>query len=473
MMEQTSHDVLHLPAIRTAWTERFADPALAQTVFDGAMAAWLTAAPVPFVHGAVAADPLLTITALPAALLPVLAMHVSAAYAQHSTLANDAAAYNLDLTAAARTAAADSALVLPANLAHTAKYYFSDYPALMLHLRTLAFANKKAISARQRAAKLATARAEREAAVAAFSPPPPPPFLSVPKGIMIPTLLADPVLGHLTHPNISAPTRTLPAVWQLAQDVAVAAQVRPSIARRFVSLDLEAFEFNHAQITEIGYVTADMMPLAVAQCLPLVSGVDHLVPLRRRLETPALAPLQKPPPLLVPGSPPTPPPTDHGGDDSMDVTESDPPHPENDPASTWVLVVRPRHVIVTDYAHLRNGVRVRDGKDSFLGTSTHLPKSVAFAHLDRVLADTQVLVGHSISSDLSFLRRARARVRIPPLVIDTQTIYKAQTGSVDTVRLSRILDALGVTYDEALLHNAGNDAVYTLWGMLRLVGVTG
>jgi hypothetical protein len=75
-----------------------------------------------------------------------------------------------------------------------------------------------------------------------------------------------------------------------------------------------------------------------------------------------------------------------------------------------------------------------------------------------------VLVGHSIHGDLDWLEGMGLRLDFPAL--DIALAYQEMRGRVQKSRLSAILDDLGV--EHPFLHNAGNDALYTLEGAIRL-----
>lgn len=83
--------------------------------------------------------------------------------------------------------------------------------------------------------------------------------------------------------------------------------------------------------------------------------------------------------------------------------------------------------------------------------------------LDYVLAvlstPNSCLIGHNIKADINFIRSVSAKkINIP--IFDTQLIYKQATLGGNMLGLVRVLDEMGIPHSN--LHNAGNDAYYTL-----------
>jgi DNA polymerase III alpha subunit (gram-positive type) len=80
-----------------------------------------------------------------------------------------------------------------------------------------------------------------------------------------------------------------------------------------------------------------------------------------------------------------------------------------------------------------------------------------------------VLVGHDIQSDIQYLSRVGFETnQLPGLIgnIDTQSIYRAYKDDGQSRSLGYVLSQLGIAYKN--LHNAGNDAVYTLRAMTAI-----
>ncbi|KAL9052680.1 MAG: hypothetical protein Q9162_005239 [Coniocarpon cinnabarinum] len=80
-----------------------------------------------------------------------------------------------------------------------------------------------------------------------------------------------------------------------------------------------------------------------------------------------------------------------------------------------------------------------------------------------------VLVGHDIDQDIRYLRRTGVDLASfeTAATLDTCNLYRAHEHEWNATSLSAILSQYDMTAWNA--HNAGNDAVYTLWGMLALV----
>ncbi len=80
-----------------------------------------------------------------------------------------------------------------------------------------------------------------------------------------------------------------------------------------------------------------------------------------------------------------------------------------------------------------------------------------------------VLVFHESSSDIKFLRLLSYHVEAATNVIeivDTREMHQSLARSNDSASLASVLSRLGIDYTH--LHNAGNDAVYTLQAMVGL-----
>ncbi|KNE58746.1 hypothetical protein AMAG_04300 [Allomyces macrogynus ATCC 38327] len=431
------HDAFHLHAIKAAWGPALAllgtpatspgaavgmtapapGPACTSPTattldpFDAFMVHWMASYRVPFVHGVTAADTDLTATALGTPTYHALQHAVAAALA--ATAHPSLLAYTVAHEPLAATLARllphvkpDTVLVDATNFSHTAAFFFPNYESVLKHLRAEAYNNKKIVQRKKRERTLALSRLELDRArqvVAATAG-------AVPRGPARPGRDATVVL-------------------------------------RIVALDIEAYEFNHKLLTEIGYSVADVV-----------------------VSSPYLTPCATPP---------------SGG------TETASRNPSRSAAAvpeTWHAWPTPEsttrlqmfHCLVEEHLALRNGVRVADAKDAFLGASVTAPLATALATVADVIRSADILVGHAVASDLQFLKRERVRFPTVPMaqaavrdaaavsVADTQSMYKALTGSVDCVRLAKVLDHVQVGYDPARLHNAGNDAWYTLLAFMTM-----
>lgn len=83
-----------------------------------------------------------------------------------------------------------------------------------------------------------------------------------------------------------------------------------------------------------------------------------------------------------------------------------------------------------------------------------------------------VLVGHDIKSDIKYLSTIGFPIdQLPGLIgnVDTQAIYRAWKDGTKSPSLGSVLVDLDIRYKN--LHNAGNDAVYTLRAMVAIAVV--
>ncbi|KAE8451292.1 hypothetical protein EG329_004457 [Mollisiaceae sp. DMI_Dod_QoI] len=191
----------------------------------------------------------------------------------------------------------------------------------------------------------------------------------------------------------------------------------------FISVDVEAYEKNHKQITEIGVATLDTLDIT----------------------------------KLAPGQ---------GGEN-------------------WMQKIRARHFRIIEHRHLINKLFVTGCPDNFeFGESEFIsirdaPSVIAscFKHPFSDKGNTSaeniqpkrniVLVGHNISADITFLKDIGYDVtNLSNLwdTVDTADMWKYLKHETDSTKLAAILHDLNL--DGWNLHNAGNDAVYTLQAMI-------
>ncbi|KAK5147804.1 hypothetical protein LTR04_000762, partial [Oleoguttula sp. CCFEE 6159] len=196
----------------------------------------------------------------------------------------------------------------------------------------------------------------------------------------------------------------------------------PSAPPIFVAIDLEAYEFAQHKITEIGISTLDVGHLA-----NVAAGAD---------------------------------------------------------GSAWLSKIRTRHLLVEEYANLVNRRYVKGCPDKFdFGISEWIPLSSAARTLTdafRVPADADsssppatskkyrdvILVGHGLSNDTDYLKRiAFSPYACGTVVATLDTQYLVSTKH-NFCGLKRLLHALDIEPEH--LHNAGNDAAYTMQAMLLI-----
>jgi DNA polymerase III epsilon subunit-like protein len=199
----------------------------------------------------------------------------------------------------------------------------------------------------------------------------------------------------------------------------------------FVAADVESNENNHSEITEVGISTLDTLDLV--------------------------------------GIPP-------GAD-----------------GSHWISKIRSRHLRVKEYGHIINRDFVAGCPAYFdFGTSEWVRENELAAVVETTLqprpssssavAETRhlVLVGHSIASDIQYLRQAGLRVEHSPAgtigfrdtvdtvdTVDTAEFFRIMRGEMTPRRLAGLLQEFNMTAWH--LHNAGNDARYTMEVLIRMV----
>ncbi|EDO04703.1 hypothetical protein SS1G_07186 [Sclerotinia sclerotiorum 1980 UF-70] len=191
----------------------------------------------------------------------------------------------------------------------------------------------------------------------------------------------------------------------------------------FICIDVEAYELNNNIVTEIGIATLDV--LDIANMKPGVLGKN------------------------------------------------------------WRKAIRARHFRIKEHMHLNNTKHVqgcpekfefgesefisRDDAPHVVGTCFKYPFSDPSPSVE--LADKKrniILVGHDVDADIRFFRQIGYEINNLNLheCCDTTLMWRALQREPNPTKLSNILDQIGVTAWN--LHNAGNDAVYTLQAMLGI-----
>ncbi|KAK9680933.1 hypothetical protein K7432_015797 [Basidiobolus ranarum] len=132
-----------------------------------------------------------------------------------------------------------------------------------------------------------------------------------------------------------------------------------------------------------------------------------------------------------------------------------------------------KHYIIRENLHLRNGRYVADNKEQFtFGESvyTSLLNTATKLEADWDSGYPTILVGHDVKNDLEYLREMGAKISEPSEVFDTSNLYMALTKNNQRRKLSKILDEFGIEHE--YLHNAGNDAHYTMEAFLAMIQST-
>ncbi|XP_031572321.1 uncharacterized protein YDR514C-like [Actinia tenebrosa] len=128
------------------------------------------------------------------------------------------------------------------------------------------------------------------------------------------------------------------------------------------------------------------------------------------------------------------------------------------------------HAVVNDKIRNRKGF---DNKEKFkFGTTVRMPLKDAGEELKRAIAGSDALVTHSGHNDERYLAENGIVIENKPL-FDTQVLglNLLPTGpkKPTTWSLKRILEETHILHDESILHNAGNDAHYTMMAFKALV----
>ena len=183
-----------------------------------------------------------------------------------------------------------------------------------------------------------------------------------------------------------------------------------------ISVDVEAFEFNQKLITEVGISTLDTVDLLGLQ--PGPKGIN------------------------------------------------------------WAAKIRSRHFRIREHSHRLNKVHVEGCPDKFeFGQSEWISKQDVVSVLEECFNPSRspyssrickvVLVGHDIAADMSYLNELGFDVaRMIFDCIDTADLYKASRRDGRQSALSTLLLQYGIAAKH--LHNAGNDASYTLRVMVAI-----
>ena len=183
-----------------------------------------------------------------------------------------------------------------------------------------------------------------------------------------------------------------------------------------ISVDVEAFEFNQKLITEIGISTLDTVDL-----LGLRPGAK---------------------------------------------------------GNNWTAKIRSRHFRIREHSHRINKVHVEGCPDKFdFGQSEWISEQHVVSVLEGCFNPSRspyssgtckvVLVGHDVAGDVKYLKELGFDVnRMISDCIDTSDLYKASRRDSRQSALSTLLLQYGIAAKH--LHNAGNDASYTLRVMVAI-----
>ncbi|KAM0723441.1 hypothetical protein Q7P37_000427 [Cladosporium fusiforme] len=166
--------------------------------------------------------------------------------------------------------------------------------------------------------------------------------------------------------------------------------------------------------------------------------------------------------------------------DSRSIKDVDP----GDNGEPWFKLMKHLHLRPNEYKKLVNKRFIKGCPDNFeFGTSTAMKLRDAGKILDRIFLDpnrlheacdfgTQIpetdieimLVGHDLRNDTEYMKRLKFTPKRVVGSLDTQKL--ARISKRQSPGLQKLLTALSI--DAKYLHNAGNDAAYTLQALVGL-----
>ncbi|KAK6335322.1 hypothetical protein TWF718_010752 [Orbilia javanica] len=132
------------------------------------------------------------------------------------------------------------------------------------------------------------------------------------------------------------------------------------------------------------------------------------------------------------------------------------------------------HIIIKEHRRYKNGSYVADASGNFeFGNSRQVPlaeiKGAIVAFMDAPESHQRILVGHDINADIEYLRKLGYDEELKgfSMTFDTVEIWKAFADTLDGIGLSRLCSQLDISAWN--LHNAGNDARYTMDAFVKMV----
>ncbi|KAJ9075120.1 hypothetical protein DSO57_1039255 [Entomophthora muscae] len=131
-----------------------------------------------------------------------------------------------------------------------------------------------------------------------------------------------------------------------------------------------------------------------------------------------------------------------------------------------------RHIVIKEYQHVRNYKYVPDCKDKFMfGKSEFLSEEEAKRVLQNeidTLAPNLAMICHGLSSELKYFQKMGLRLR-HTYEFDTNELHHSLFNDHGkTISLLNLLNKYNI--ESQYLHNAGNDAHYTLLVFLAMCG---
>lgn len=129
-----------------------------------------------------------------------------------------------------------------------------------------------------------------------------------------------------------------------------------------------------------------------------------------------------------------------------------------------------KHIIITEFQHVRNYKFVPDNKDKFeFGQSEYFSEKDAIKLLQAefdYLGPNLALICHGLSSELNYFQKLGITLR-HSYAFDTNELYQSSSGEHSrSISLGNLLNKYNI--ENKHLHNAGNDAHYTLLAFLAI-----
>ncbi|KAK6529174.1 hypothetical protein TWF281_008360 [Arthrobotrys megalospora] len=135
------------------------------------------------------------------------------------------------------------------------------------------------------------------------------------------------------------------------------------------------------------------------------------------------------------------------------------------------------HIIVKEHRRYKNGDYVADASGNFeFGNSKQIPladiKTTIAMFMDVPENHQRILVGHDINADIEYLRKLGYDDELKDfaMILDTVEIWKAVADTFDGISLGRLCRELDISAWN--LHNAGNDARYTMEAFIKMISRT-
>lgn len=126
------------------------------------------------------------------------------------------------------------------------------------------------------------------------------------------------------------------------------------------------------------------------------------------------------------------------------------------------------HLVIKEHQRMYNGRFCPDNKKNFMGGKSYLTTLNQAKHLVMDIVDEYinsrngVFVGHHIEGDISWLKGIGVKIPDNPPIVDTNRLYSLSRRRGATLR--GVLQLVDLPH--GYLHNAGNDAYYTLLAVM-------